>query len=171
MKTKDTEQLVYPKALKCFRSLKEAIEAFENILKKDSQQSQTDFYRAKRFLREGEDFFRESIKNARRLLGPIPEYVTPDYKNWRESLLDEYSMLAKTEEEQDLVEELLQDEFLNKLMDKEETRKFLRLNYASQQEGKRKLSHIKIRIIFDKLDELLAEAKNLQKRILSEKKV
>jgi len=97
-------------------------------LKKDSQQSQTDFYRAKRFLREGEDFFRESIKNARRLLGPIPEYVTPDYKNWRESLLDEYSMLAKTEEEQDLVEELLQDEFLNKLMDKEETRKFLRLN-------------------------------------------
>ena len=171
MKAKDTEQLVYPKALKCFRSLKEAIEAFENILKKDSQQSQTDFYRAKRFLREGEDFFRESIKNARRLLGPIPEYVTPDYKNWRESLLAEYSMLAKTEEEQALLEELLQDEFLNKLMDKEEIRKFLRLNYASQQEGKRKLSHIKIRIIFDKLDELLAEAKNLQKRILSEKQV
>ncbi len=80
-------------------------------------------------------------------------------------------MLAKTEEEQALLEELLQDEFLNKLMDKEEIRKFLRLNYASQQEGKRKLSHIKIRIIFDKLDELLAEAKNLQKRILSEKKV
>jgi hypothetical protein len=169
METKDTEKLVYPKALKCFRSLKEAIEAFENILKKDSQQSQTNFYRAKRFLREGEDFFRESMKNARRLLGPLPEYVTSDYKNWRENLLDEYNMLAKTEEEQELEEELIQDEFLNKLMDKEEIRKFLSLNYASQQEGKRKLSNIKVRIIFDKLDELLAEAKDLQKRILSER--
>ncbi len=169
METKDTEKLVYPKALKCFRSLKEAIEAFENILKKDSQQSQTNFYRAKRFLREGEDFFRESMKNARRLLGPLPEYVTSDYKNWRENLLDEYNMLAKTEEEQELEEELIQDEFLNKLMDIEEIRKFLSLNYASQQEGKRKLPNIKVRIIFDKLDELLAEAKELQKRILSER--
>jgi len=170
MKAKDTQKLVYPKALKSFKSLREALDLFDDILEQDSLQNQPLFYRARKFLREGEDFFKQSVKNAKRLLGPLPEYVTADYYKWRESLLNEYNMLAKTQEQEELTNELLEDDFLSKLMGKNEIKKFLNLNYDSQKTGKRKLSNIKIRIIFDKLDEMITEAKNKQNKIFDQKK-
>lgn len=166
MKAKDTEKLVYPKAIKCFKSLKEAIKLFNDILEQDSSQSQPVFYRARKSLREGEDFFKQALKNAKRLLGPLPEYVTADYHKWRESLLHEYNMLAKSQEQEELTKELLDDDFLNELMDKDEIKRFLSLNYDSQKEGKRSLSNIKIRIVFDKLDELIEDTKKIQKKLL-----
>lgn len=169
MISKDTEKLVYPKALKCFKSLKEALQLFNDILDQDSPQNQPVFYRARKSLREGEDFFKQAVKNAKRLLGPLPEYVTDDYHKWRESLLNEYNMLAKTQEREKLDKELLEDEFLNKLMDKDEIKKFLDLNYDSQKQGKRKLPNIKIRIAFDKLSELIRETKEKQKELLEQR--
>jgi len=169
MKAKDTEKLVYPKAMKSFKSLREAAELFEEVLEQGSPQSQPVFYRARKSLREGVNFFKQSIKNAQRLLGPLPEYVTEDYRKWRESLLHEYNMIAKTQEKQELTEELLQDEFLNKIMSENEIKRFLDLNYESQKQGKRKLPNIKIRIVFDKLDEMTAEAKKKQKKILEQR--
>lgn len=169
MISKDTEKLVYPKALKCFKSLKEAIHLFNDVLKDDSPQNQPVFYRARKSLREGEDFFKQAVKNAKRLLGPLPEYVTDDYHRWRESLLNEYNMLARTQELKELTKELVKDEFLNKLMDDDEIKKFLDLNYESQSKGKRKLSHIKIRIVFDKLSELIKKAKDIQRKLLEQR--
>lgn len=169
MKAKDTEKLVYPKALKSFKSLREALHLFDEVLEQDTPQNQPVFYRARKSLREGEEFFKKSIKNAKRLLGPLPEYVTEDYQRWREDLLNEYNMLAKTQEQPEMTQELLKDEFLNKLMDSSEIKKFLSLNYDSQKQGKRKLSNIKIRIVFDKLDEMIADAKKKQKTILDQR--
>ncbi|MFO7979496.1 MAG: hypothetical protein R6V00_01530 [Candidatus Aminicenantes bacterium] len=169
MISKETEKLVYPKALKCFKSLKEALQLFNDILEKDSPQNQPVFYRARKSLREGEDFFKQALKNAKRLLGPLPEYVTDDYHKWRESLLNESNMLAKTQERGKLDKELLEDEFLNKLMDKDEIKKFLDLNYDSQKQGKRKIPNIKIRIVFDKLSELIRETKEKQKELLEQR--
>jgi hypothetical protein len=169
MKSRDTEKLVYPKALKCFKSLKEAIQLFNDTLEQDSPQNQPVFYRARKSLREGEEFFNQAVENAKRLLGPLPEYVTADYHKWRESLLNEYNMLAKTQEQEELTQELLKDNFLNKLMDKDEIKRFLNLNYDSQKQGKRKLPNIKIRMVFDKLDELITEAKKKQKELLEQR--
>jgi hypothetical protein len=169
LESKESERLVYPKALKCFKSTKESIGLFNDLLKKNAQQDQTDFYKARKFLREGEDFYKQALKNAQRLLGPLPEYVTSDYKKWRKDLLQEYKMIAENKEKQELLEELLGDEFLNKLMSQDKVKIFLDLNYDSQQEGKRNLSNIKIRIVFNKLKELIEEAKQKQKKILEQK--
>ncbi|MBD3414148.1 MAG: hypothetical protein GF421_06940 [Candidatus Aminicenantes bacterium] len=169
MEAKDTEKLVYPKALKCFKSTTRAIDVFRQILEPGSSQDQTEFYRARKLLRDGEDFFKQAIKNAKRLLGPLPEYVTSDYQKWRKDLLSQYHMLAQNEEQQALTKEVLQDEFLKKMMDNDEIKKYLSLNYDSQKQGQRKLANIKVRIIFDKLNDLLSEAKEAQKKILQAK--
>lgn len=166
----NSEQHVYPKASKSFENLTRAIQIFEDYVKEDSTSVPGDFYRARNFLKEGEKYYLESLAKAKKLLGPLPEYVTEDYQKWREEFVEKYLLVIKSHEMQDVLDELLQDEFLKVWMTKEEIENLLNLNYLSQKEGKRKISNIKIRILLHRLTELTLQAQDLQKRALEKQK-
>jgi hypothetical protein len=160
----DSEKLIYPKALKSFNSIQTSIQQFEEYLEKPDSSSVTVYYSARKHLKEGLVFYNEALKNAKRLLGPIPEYATDDFQRWRDNLLEHYHILAKSQELKDLQDELEQDEFLSKFLDADEIKYFLGLVFPSQLEGKRKLTNIKIRIMFEKLTAFIKKSQALQKQ-------
>lgn len=160
----NTEKLIYPKASKCFSSLKKAIDLFLQFLDEIHPATSPEYYSARKFFKEGKSFYNEALMNAKRLLGPMPEYVTDEYLRWRENLLEHYHILAKSKELKTLQEELLEDGYLSRLMNPEEIKHYLDLVYPSQKEGKRRVENIKVRIVFEKLAELLKQAEQLQKK-------
>lgn len=163
----DSEKQIHPKVVKCFESLDRSIQLFEKFLESGLTSTPAEYYKARNSLREGEKAYRDALKNAKKLLGPLPEYVTQDYQKWRDEFLEQHHILAKCQEYEDLRAELTGDEYLQELMTEEEIAELLHINYQNQQEGKRKLSNIKIRIILTKLNAKLSHAKELQKQALA----
>lgn len=163
----DADKQIHPKVVRCFECLGRSIELFEGFLASGGITASAEYYQARNSLREGEKAYQDALKNAKKLLGPLPEYVTQDYQKWRDEFLEQHHILAKCREYEDLRAELSADEQLRELMTEEEISELLHLNYQTQQEGKRKLSNIKIRIILTKLNSLLSQAKELQNKALA----
>lgn len=159
-----TEKLIYPKASKCASSLQKTVDLFLQFLDETHAATSPEYYKARKFYKEAKAFYEEALKNAKRLLGPMPEYVTDEYLRWRENLLENYHVLAKSQELKALHHELSQDDFLNRFMSREEIKHYLDLVFPSQKEGKRKVENIKVRIVFEKLLELFRQAEELQKK-------
>ena len=132
----NAEKLIYPKASKGFNSLYKAIDLFEKFLDETHAATSPEYYSARKFYKEGKTYGEEALKNAKRLLGPMPEYVTDEYLRWRENLLEHYHILAKSQELKALHEELIKDDYLAQLMAPEEIKHFLDLVYPSQKAGK-----------------------------------
>ncbi len=160
------ESQIFPKAQKSLDTLNEAVTLFENFLREDITTAPGDYYRARNLLKEGEAFFQEALKNAKKLLGPLPEYATDEFRNWRQEFLEKYHILAHSQELEASRLEMHQDDFLSQILEDEEIDALLNLHYHSQQEGNRKLAHIKVRIVLDKLSEILIHSKELQKQAL-----
>ncbi len=157
------EREIYLKASKCFELLNKSILLFEGYLREESPQNAPDYYRARNYLRDGESFFQEMLKEARRLLGPVPAYAAPDFEKRRLEYLEEIRIIAKGRDFADLRSELSTDENLKFFLQEEEIENLLRVYYDTQQTGKRKLANIKIRILAAKLHSLLSKAQELQK--------
>ena len=166
MNIEDKEKQIFPKVHKSFHNLQVSIQLFEDFLDDTKSDSPGDYYRARKLLKEGDTAFQEALKNAKKLLGPLPEYATDEYKLWRAEFLHKYNVLAKCTEFQECRTELTADEVLNELMPPEEIEALLQLHYHAQQEGKRRLENIKVRIILDKLHQMITHAKELQKQAL-----
>jgi hypothetical protein len=166
MKFADKEKQIFPKVYRSHQSLQLSIQLFENFLDDSEASVPGDYYRARKLLKEGDTALQEALMNAKKLLGPMPEYATAEYKQWREEFLEKYQILAKCSELKECQSELSSDEFLSQLMPPEEVDAMLKLHFHSQQEGKRKLENIKVRIVLDKLHQMLTHAKELQKQAL-----
>ncbi len=160
------ENVIFKKASICFDELRKSIQIFENILVEDNIQVSPDYYLAKNFLKKGKLLYQEALKRAKKLLGEPPDYVKNDFKRRRKSLLEDQRVLAKSQDIDDLRAELRNDELLNRWMSSTEIDAYLNRHYETQQTGKRKLQHIKVRIILDKMQELLLQAQSLQKKAL-----
>jgi len=163
----DSEKQIHPKVVKCFESLDLSIELFEKFLKSGSTSTPAEYYQARNSLREGEKAYQDALKNSKKLLGPLPEYVTQDYEKWRDEFLEQHHILAKCQEYEDLRTELTGDTDLKELMTDDEISELLHINYQTQKEGQRKLSNIKIRIILTKLNGMLSQAKELKNQALA----
>lgn len=161
---KINESLVYPKAGKSFDSLHRSIEIFADYLKDNAGTSE--YYKARNYLKDGEKFYQETLQNARKLMGPLPDYATADYEKWRKDLLERSRVLARSKEFNDLKKELHADSFLSQWMEFEEIDVFLNAHYHTQQKGNRKLPHIKARMIIDKLRMILKQVKQLKAQSL-----
>lgn len=159
-----TENLVYQKASKCWECVDKAILLFTGLTKEEGTFDLSDYYRARNLLRDADGFYREALHNAKKLLGPPPSYSSTDYLKWRDQLLEEFQILAMSHEYESLRSELAKDEFLQARMRVDIIETLLKKHFQTQQSGKRKLSNIKVRIILDRLEELLAEAKELNKK-------
>jgi len=166
MKFADKEKQIFPKVYRSFENLQLSIQLFETFLDDSKAGVPGDYYRARKLLKEGSAAFQEALKNAKKLLGPMPEYATAEYKQWREEFLEKYHILAKCSEFKECQAELITDDFLSQWMPPEEIEALLHLHFQSQQEGKRKLENIKVRIILDKLHQMLTHASELQKQAL-----
>jgi len=163
---KDTEAQIFPKVQKSLDSLNESIRLFEHFLSEGKPPSQADYYRARNLAKEGEIAFKDALKNAKKLLGPLPEYATEAFRAWRREFLEKHSILAQCQELEACRAELRQDSFLRWIMADEEIDALLNLHFHSQQEGQRKLENIKVRVVLDKLSELLIHSRELQKQAL-----
>ncbi len=161
--TKKTENLLYVKASGCFDSLKLAIQTFEEFLREPTSGAAPVYYRARNYLRDAENFFAEAVKESKRLLGPLPLYSTADFEKWRTEFLAQQKVLAESREFDGMKDELLKDEQLAQWMGREDIERLLAENFEAQQTGMRKLANIKIRIVLDRLQELISRAARLRK--------
>jgi hypothetical protein len=159
-----TENLIYQKATKCWECVDKAIFLFTDLSKKEGTFSLPDYYKARNLLRDADAFYSETLKNAKKLLGPPPSYSSGDYLKWRDQLLEEFQILAMSQEYENLRSELAEDEFLRTKMNADVIERLLKKHFQTQQSGKRKLSNIKVRIILDRLEELMIEARELNKQ-------
>jgi len=159
-----TENLIYHKASKCWECVNKSVEMFSNLLKEEESFKPADYYKARNLLRDADGFLKEALENAKKLLGPIPAYTADDYQKWRDELLEEFHILAMSQEYEDLRSELFKDEFLHEWMDEESIELLLKKHFQTQQSGKRKLSNIKVRIILDRLEDLINQAKDMNKQ-------
>ena len=160
----EQEAHIIPNVQKSLGSLNESIRLFEELLHDEAPPSQADYYRARSLAKEGESAFQDALRGAKKLLGPLPDYTSEEFRQRRREFLEQNRILARGKELEDCRSELRQDGFLNRLMSVEEIDALLDLHYHSQQEGQRKLENIKVRIVLDKLSELLIHARELQKQ-------
>ena len=161
---KNTENLIYHKASKCWDCVNKSIQTFNHLLKEEGDFSTAEYYKARNLLRDADGFYKEALKNAKKLLGPVPPYTTEDYQKWRDELLEEFHILAMSQEYEELKSELLEDEFLHQWMDEDSIERLLKKHFQTQQSGKRKLSNIKVRIILDRLEDLIDQSKDMNKQ-------
>jgi hypothetical protein len=159
-----TENLIYQKATKCWECVDKASLLFTDLLKGKGTFSLPDYYKARNLLRDAEVFYEEALKNAKKLLGPPPAYSSADYLKWRDQLLEEFQILAMSQEYENLRSELVEDEFLRARMTEDDIGRLLKKHFQTQQSGKRKLPNIKVRMILDRLEELIARAKEQNKQ-------
>lgn len=166
MLNKKEEVLVYLKASDCFEFLNHSIELLQKIKDSDSESKEENLLRAQKFLSQGESSFRETLKNCKMLLGPIPNYASDEFNEWRDEVLEEDEILAHGIDMKSLTEELEHDELLRKWMTQKEIDSFLNTHFESQQTGNRKLVNIKARLIIHKLDRLLQAAKKMEEETI-----
>jgi hypothetical protein len=159
-----TENLIYHKASKCWECVNKSILIFSELLKEKGDLNAPEYYKARNLLRDADGFFKETLTNAKKLLGPMPAYTSDEYQKWRDELLEEFHILAMSREYETLRSELFKDEFLREWMDEENIELLLKKHFDTQQSGKRKLSNIKVRIILDRLEELISQAKGMNKQ-------
>jgi len=163
---REQEAHIFPNVQKSLESLDESIRLFENYLREDTAVSPGDYYRARNLAKEGEAAFQEALKNAKKLMGPMPQYTSEEFRAWRTEFLEKHNILAHCQDLEACRLEFKQDPFLNKIMSEEEILALLNLHFHSQQEGNRKLANLKARVILDKLSEMLIHVKELQKHAL-----
>ncbi len=161
---KFVEIQIFPKVSKSYEDVSAAIKSFENLLAESATFNSADYYRARNFVKSAESLFHEALKNAKKLLGTLPEYASGEFIHWRAEMLEEHHILARSQAFEDLKSELENDDSMRAWLEKEEIERFLKKHFQTQQEGKRKLVNIKVRIVLDKLQELIAQAKDLQKK-------
>jgi hypothetical protein len=85
---------IYPNAAKCLECVNQAIHIFNDIL--EDKVGQEMFYKARGYLRDGKSYFEKALKEAKKLLGPLPDYVKDDYKTWRKQITDQQAILTES---------------------------------------------------------------------------
>jgi len=145
-----------------FEALSQAVSLFKTYLDEKTPASGSEYYRAKSLLKEGKIFFEEVLKDAKKLLGPLPPYSTPEYARWREETSRDMKLALSDKVDYDEIKNLiLSDSCLPKLFSPEELEVYLQKYYEDQKKGQRKLENLKCRIAIAKLDDLVHEAEEL----------
>jgi hypothetical protein len=145
----------------CFKALRFAMEFFQDFLSAETSSDTTSYYRAQNYLNEGKTIYNDIFKEIRELIGCPPADATPAFKKWKTSFLEKMGILSQNSEFAALKLELHNDEFLLRFLKPEEIDTLLVKHFESQQSGKRILSNIKARMIFDKIQSLLDESETI----------
>jgi hypothetical protein len=126
---------------------------------------------ARTFLKEGQKYCEEVIKDAKKFLGLLPAYLSKEIVEARTQLLKATKVVVLSQDYEGMIAELLGDGFMKSFMSSEEIRIFLKENFQKQQLGKRKLPNIKARMVIDKLKRVERQALAVQKRASEETQI
>jgi hypothetical protein len=140
------EKAIFQKALRSFELVVKSAQTFRAFLSDDHPAQSPDYYLARNFLRDAETLYEEAMAEAKKLLGPLPGYVSSQVASSKKAMLEAMSVVAKSADMTNLQSELERDDF------------------ESQRKGKRKLPNIKARMTLDKLARKLAQACELRER-------
>ena len=161
--TSPTERDIYIKASRSYDLLSKSIQAFQGYLQDNVAVGDPIYYRARNLLKEGKVFFEETLKEAKKLLGPIPVYAAKEFEQWKTQVLNENRIVIRGESPDELKTALMNDEFIRTMMVEVEIEAYVRDHFETQRSGKRKLANIKVRMILDKLIMLAGQGEELQK--------
>jgi hypothetical protein len=166
MANSKVENLLYFKANQAFESCILAIRMFESYLGTAGPGATPDYYKARNYLRDAEKFYNETFAEAKKLLGPLPPYSSAEFEKWRSEFLSQHKILVESQEFESLKEELSKSEQILRWIGSADLDRLLLKNYDAQKTGKRKISNIKIRILLDRLREMMILADSLKKRAM-----
>jgi hypothetical protein len=161
--SKKIENLLYLKAANCFDLISLAQASFAEFLADLGTEALPKYYRARNYLRDAESAYNEAFKEAKRLVGPLPAYSTPEFEKWRNEFVINHSIIAAGQDFNCLKDELLKDSLVSQYMSPEDAERLLAKNYEAQRSGKRKLANLKVRILFDRLGEMINAARGQAK--------
>ena len=161
--TSPTERNIYIKVSRSQELLSKSIQAYQGYLQDDVAAGDPIYYRARNFHKEGKVFFEETLKEAKKLLGPIPVYAAKEFEEWKVSALEENRIIIHGESPDELKAALMNDEFIRTMMSEAEIEAYVRNHFETQRSGKRKLANIKVRMMLDKLLSLAGQGQELQK--------
>lgn len=151
------------RAKKSREKLDESICAFKEFLSGEAP-NLPKYYLARNRLQEGQALLTEVLNDAKKLLGPLPDYVSENLKETRGKLLRESHVVLESRTIDALEKELLADEDVKSFMDSGKVVHYVREAGTYQTAGKRKIQNIKIRMIIDELGALAVEGRELQRR-------
>jgi len=150
----------------CFELADEALKLMRSCAARGAGATTGEFYKARAKLREAWARFQEAMSVIQKLLGPLPAYSTPEFKAMRQQTAAEHRLTVKGMTLEELKQEVGADPLVQTVMSPTEVAEGLSRHFVIQRTGKRKLEHIKVRILLDKLKSYLAEADRLEKRAL-----
>lgn len=157
------EREIFIKASRGHEILLKAIEAFAGYLRDETPAGAPEYYRARNLLKEGRSFCADVVREAKKLLGPVPVYAPREYEEMRRRTLEENRITVRGEDPEDLKRQLADDAVIRSLMSESEIEGYLRDHLETQRSGKRKLTNIKIRMLIDKLYALAEQGLEAQK--------
>ncbi len=160
---KQTEREIFIKAARGHEILVKSVEAFREYLSSDAAASSPEYYRARNLLKEGRVFAEDVLKEAKKLLGPVPVYAPREYEELRKRTLEENRVVVHGDDPTALKDQLAEDAFVRSMMSEDEIEDYLRSNFETQRSGKRKLANIKVRMMIDKLQKLVEQGQAAQK--------
>jgi hypothetical protein len=157
------EREIFIKASRGHEILLKALEAFRGYLMEDASVGSPEYYRARNLLKEGRTFCADVVREAKKLLGPVPVYAPREYEEMRRRTLEENRIIVRGEDPEAVKRQLAEDDLIRALMSEEEIEAYLRDHFETQSSGKRKLSNIKIRMLIDRLYALAEQGLEAQK--------
>lgn len=159
---------IFLKAKKSLEKMNGSLRLFKEFVKEGQTQELKKYYLARTFLKKGQKICEEMMEDAKKFLGPLPDYLPTETIEARIQLLKTTKVVVLSQDYEGLVAELAGDEFLKSFMSSEEINEFLKENYQKQQLGKRKLPNIKARMVIDKLKRVERQGLAGQKRASEE---
>lgn len=160
------ERDIQIKAQRCNALLADALREFREYLGAELPPNAPGYYRARNMLREGKAFYEETVKAAKKMLGPIPAYASPEFEAWRSQALEDLKLMIHGQTVEELKNELAADELLASVMPAEEIAAYVDAHFETQRTGQRRLRNFKGRMLLDRLVGLLREAERLHREAL-----
>jgi len=158
------EKAIFQKASRSFELVVKSIQTFRTFLSENHPPRSPDYYLARNFLRDAETLYGEAMAEAKKLLGPLPGYISSQVADSKKAMLEAMSVVAKSVDMANLQSELERDEFISGMFKPDEIALYIRANFESQNKGKRKLPNIKARMALDKIARKIAQARELRER-------
>ncbi len=106
-----TEREIFIKASRGREILLKALEAFREYLRPETSPGSPEYYRARNLLKEGRAFSGDVVREAKKLLGPVPVYAPREYEEMRRRTLDENRVTVRGEDPESLKRQLGEDAF------------------------------------------------------------
>jgi|WetSurMetagenome_2_1015567.scaffolds.fasta_scaffold103737_2 hypothetical protein len=156
------EREIFIKASRSLELLTKANKEFRDYLEPGTPPEAPDYYRARNLLKEGAALLEEAVREAKKLMGPVPPYAPKELEVRRQKALEESRLAVRGDSLDAILAELGADEFLRGVLSAGDMEIYIREHFESQRTGKRKLANFKARLILDRLGVLVSEGRRYQ---------